>query len=534
MPHQSLNGIDLLALVKQWETLLDAVPAMVFFKDRHNRFVQVNRAYAEAVGRPKHEIIGKAVSDFVADPRKAGAYWEDDREVLETGHPKRNITAAHITDARRWLRTEKIPVRSEDGRIIGVAGLSVDITDMKRTEMELAWRVRQHQAIAEMGQKALGCIDCDDLFAAATALVSRTIEVEYCHVLEYRPLEGRCVPRAGVGANERFYRFAPCETGARAGSRCPIRDRQPVVIGDLTVETRLRDSFPLLDALGVVSGLGVVIGNSAKPFGILGAYTTQRQDFCRTDIDFLLGIANMLALAVDQQQARTEVQESAAQLAELSSKLIKAQEEERQRIFHALHDELGQSLALLKLQVRAVGMRLGPGQKGIQADCNQMVDDISMIIDNVRRLCHDLTPAALEDIGLNAALQWLFEEFARYFGFRFEVHLDKVDHIFNRDAQLLIYRIYQEALTNIHKHAKATCVWATLVRHADRVVCQVADNGKGIDPESRLCRRSPGAGLGLAAMAERARMLGGRFDLEPRSGGGTCLRVTIPIDKRGG
>ena len=533
MPHHPLKGLDLPDLASKWEALLDAVPGMVFFKDTANRFVQVNRAYAEAVGLPKEKIIGKSVSDFIDDPQAAVAYWENDREVIETGLPKRNITAAHITDAQRWLRTDKIPVRDDDGQIIGVAGLSVDITDMKHTEMELARRVGQHQALAELGQEALGSVDCDRLFAAATALVSKTIEMEYCHILEYRPSLHRCVPRAAVGSDRQFCHAAPCDTGPQAGGRCPICDRKPMVITDLASEQRLRRSFPLLERLGVVSGLAVVIGNSTKPFGILGAYTTRRQKFSRADIDFLQGIANTLALAVEQQRARSAIQESADQLAELSSRLIEAQEEERQRIFHALHDELGQSLALLKLQVRAVGMRLDPGQGALRASCKQMVDEVSGIIENVRRLCHDLTPAALEDIGLNAALQWLFEEFARYFGFRFEVHLEKVDHIFNRDAQLLIYRIYQEALTNIHKHAEATRVWAALVRRADRVICQVADNGKGMDPAQCLRRRSPGDGLGLAAMAERARMLGGHFELEARPGGGTSLRVTIPLETKG-
>jgi len=511
--------------------LLDAVPAMIFFKDSENRFVRVNRAYAEAVGRPKTEIVGKSVGDFLPDPKMATTYWEDDRDVIETGQPKRNITAAHITDAKRWLRTEKIPYRSEDGSIIGVAGLSVDISDMKRTEIELARRVRQQKAIADLGQMALSGVGCSRLFDEAAALVSRTLEVEYCHILEYRTREDKCIPRAGVGPDEQFCCHMPCETGEKARNGCPMRLRDPIVIGNLQDEQHLRESLPLLEKLGVVSGLRVVIGTANKPFGVLGAYATRQQHFSSSDIDFLQGFANMLALAVEQEQAGRAIRESTRQLRHLSSKLIEAQEEERHRIFQALHDELGQSLALLKLQIRAVQMKMEPKQLAIRANCNQMLTYLSGVIENVRRLCHDLTPAALEDLGLNAALRWLFEDFTRHFDFQFAADLDNVDHIFRRDAQLLIYRIFQEALTNVHKHAGASQVRATLQRRPDEILCEVVDNGKGMDPDRLFQRQSPGDGLGLAAMKERALMLGGHFDIETRPGCGSCIRVTIPIDR---
>ncbi len=530
MPCGTSNNGQQKALLQQWKTLLDAVPAMVFFKDTENRFLEVNRAYAEAVGLSKEEIIGRAVGDFLSDARRVDAYWQDDREVIESGRPKRNITALHLTDPRRWLRTEKLPVRDQDNRIIGVVGLSVDISDLKRTERQLDLRIRQQEAIAAIGQHALSGIEPGQLFEEAAALVCRTLEVDCCQVLKSLGDGNRCIPLAQAGGAEDFPGGAPCKDGENLQFLCPLRLKRPLVIRNLQAQQRLCRAFPGLEGRGVTSSLIVTIGSKNKPFGVLASHSIPPRRFCRADRDFVRGAAHMLALAVEQVQARDAIRRSAEQLEDLTAKLIEAQEKERQRIFLALHDELGQSLALLKMRVRAVQMRLDPGQADLGADCRQILGDISAVIDNVRRLCHDLTPAALEDIGLNAALQWLCEDFARHFGFHLVVGLDKVDHIFRRDAQLLIYRIFQEALTNVRKHAAATHVRVTLSRHGATVVCEVLDNGLGMPGGHQPKRRFPGDGLGLAAMGERARMLGGRLEVDTSSNGGTAIRVTIPLD----
>ncbi|NCC95201.1 MAG: PAS domain S-box protein, partial [Opitutae bacterium] len=297
MPCSTSNDGHQGALLKQWETLLDAVPAMVFFKDPQNRFLQVNRAYAEAIGLPKEEIIGRAVSDFLADARRVEAYWQDDREVIESGRPKRNITAPHITDSRRWLRTEKLPVRDRDNRIIGVVGLSVDISDLKRTERQLDLRIRQQEAIAAIGQSALSGIESGRLFEEAAALVCRTLEVDCCQVLKSPGDGNRCIPLAQAGGEQDPPGAAPCKDGENARSLCPLRLKRPLVIRNLQARQRLCRAFPGLVERGVTSSLLVTIGPKNKPFGVLASHSIPPRRFCRADRDFVRGAAHMLALA---------------------------------------------------------------------------------------------------------------------------------------------------------------------------------------------------------------------------------------------
>jgi PAS domain S-box-containing protein len=121
---------------EELRVIFDSVPAMIFYKDRENRFIRVNQVVAQAIGVPREDIEGKTAFDVL--PRHAEDYWCDDKEVMSTGLPKTNITQPLETpQEKRWLRTDKFPYRDEDGNIIGVTGFAVDITDFMRAEEAL-------------------------------------------------------------------------------------------------------------------------------------------------------------------------------------------------------------------------------------------------------------------------------------------------------------------------------------------------------------------------------------------------------------
>jgi diguanylate cyclase (GGDEF)-like protein/PAS domain S-box-containing protein len=117
----------------EYETILDSVPALIFYKDQENRMVRVNKAFAEAMGLPKDQIEGKGCSELWPD--QAEQYWNDDLEVMKSGRPKRGIIEPLVTlDGTRWIQTDKIPFRDEAGRLTGVIGFAIDITERRRAE----------------------------------------------------------------------------------------------------------------------------------------------------------------------------------------------------------------------------------------------------------------------------------------------------------------------------------------------------------------------------------------------------------------
>ncbi len=231
----------------------------------------------------------------------------------------------------------------------------------------------------------------------------------------------------------------------------------------------------------------------------------------------------------ERKRAEEALRESEQRLRFLTSQLLTAQEGERKRISMELHDELGQSLAVLKLQIRAIERALGDEQQDLKGGCRNLLSYLDGVIDNVRRLSRDLSPAVLEDLGLQSALKYLINRFSDHYTVSHAFEVEELDDLFPSEAQIIIYRIFQECLTNISKHARATEV-DIAVRKSDGAIAMILeDNGLGFDPVEAAAYRAAGRGLGLAALEERTRMLGGSLEIRSRPGQGTRVTCIIPM-----
>ena len=225
-----------------------------------------------------------------------------------------------------------------------------------------------------------------------------------------------------------------------------------------------------------------------------------------------------------------ELRKSEERLHRLSSDLFTVQENERRRISFELHDELGQSMAALKMQVGSIARRLGnvPIEE-MKTVCNDMRDNINQIIENVRRLARDLSPVVLDDLGLQAAIEYLVNNFTKIYNVDIKYRYTNINHLFNEDSQRIIYRILQEALTNISKHAQAKHV-SLIIEEIDRAVqFTVRDDGNGFNVQKTLDQKGTEKGMGLEAMSERVRILGGKINIVSRPGIDTTVTFTTPI-----
>jgi PAS domain S-box-containing protein len=232
----------------------------------------------------------------------------------------------------------------------------------------------------------------------------------------------------------------------------------------------------------------------------------------------------------DLKRAEEALRESETRLRSLSFQLMKAQEVERMRLSKELHDELGQALALLKHRMRSIQGQLQKSQSSLHAECEETTRYIDEIIENVRRLSRDLSPSILEDLGLTSALRWLTENFNKQYSLRTSTDFDNIDELFPGAAQTNLYRISQEALTNIGKYAEAKQVSFAVKKNEGSVTLTIKDDGKGFDVNKVRSLPSPEKGLGLDAMEERAHMLGASLDINSRVGKGTRITLTIPIE----
>jgi PAS domain S-box-containing protein len=240
------------------------------------------------------------------------------------------------------------------------------------------------------------------------------------------------------------------------------------------------------------------------------------------------GLVGVVTDITELKQKEEALRASENKLQVLSSHLMTAQERERRRISLELHDELGQSLTFLKLQLGSIGRRLRKDQGAVKEEVENTQDYADQVIESIRRLARELSPSALEDLGLSAALRSMSEDFATHSGIETSVDMAEVDDLFSSESQILIYRIFQESLTNIGKHAEARHVSLAIKKGEGEVTLVVEDDGKGFDTREVAARYSMEKGLGLAAMGERARMLEGSYEISSHKGEGTRVTVTIP------
>lgn len=207
----------------------------------------------------------------------------------------------------------------------------------------------------------------------------------------------------------------------------------------------------------------------------------------------------------------------ASELNQVSWQMIRTQEDTARRFSHELHDELGQSLAAIKANFTAVRHEDFAQRR---ADCIHLVDDA---IANVRELSQLLRPVMLDDFGLDAALRWLAEKFAQRTGLQVE-YQSHLQRRLSEEAETHLFRIAQEALTNIARHSGATQVSISVGVRNGRVSMNITDNGRGLAAVD--VPRSPS--LGMVGMRARARQAGGELTLATRDGGGLAVRVAIP------
>lgn len=232
----------------------------------------------------------------------------------------------------------------------------------------------------------------------------------------------------------------------------------------------------------------------------------------------------------ERSKAEAAVRESESRLRDLSKRLMVAQETERTRISKELHDQLGHSLVLAKLRLGLIRKELKGDQTIGKDACDDLSGFIDEVIDDVRKLSRDLRPSVLDDLGLSGALRWLMhglkrdEEAIAVAG----LCLEDLDRMFPPEAQVVLFRIVQEALTNAQKHADAARVSLRVGREGDGVCFVVEDDGKGFDVNAPLMKEPGERGMGLAAMHERARMLNGSFAMWSEKGNGTRMTLCVP------
>lgn len=234
--------------------------------------------------------------------------------------------------------------------------------------------------------------------------------------------------------------------------------------------------------------------------------------------------------ATEQQLASAELRRS-ADLRRFAISIQQAQEEERKRISRELHDDLSQRLSGMKFQAEALEGDLPPSARRVARALRNFRGELERSIGEVRRISADLRPSVLDDFGLVTALRILSKDFEKRHGMRTDFQVEDGGHAEREPhLEIALYRIAQEALANVARHAAASSVTLRLLSHGASLRLIVHDDGKGFDLNDLNRLRGPGHGLGLISMRERSELLGGTFSVKTARDEGTTIEVTIPLE----
>jgi signal transduction histidine kinase len=230
----------------------------------------------------------------------------------------------------------------------------------------------------------------------------------------------------------------------------------------------------------------------------------------------------------ERRRAERALRESRQDLRALAGRLFRAQEEERKRIARELHDDLSQSVALLAFDTSSLALSPPPSAEDMKKALCKLQSRIADLSTDIRQIAHQLHPSILEDLGLAAALRELCEEFSARETTPVVFEQEALQDVLPVEIASCLYRVAQEALHNIQKHARASHIWLTVSGNPESVHLSIQDDGVGFASESG----TSGQGLGIISMKERVRLVQGEFSIHSQPGQGAKLTVSVPLPGR--
>ncbi|MFQ5944162.1 MAG: response regulator [Anaerolineales bacterium] len=387
------------------------------------------------------------------------------------------------------------------------AALKAEIEERRLAQEEIARRAAQQEAMNAIIAAAAGARDLRDLLETA---LERTLQA--CELNQ----GGIWLKGEGYWTVQGLSKDVPSAIRqALKGTQQKIAG--PIVVEDWESEEMLGVLHPLVSRFGIRASITVPIIGEAEAIGGLSLTYPRPRSWPPEEIAFLEAVGRQLGAAAERLHLLD-------QLRGLANYLQAAREEERTHIAREIHDEFGQVLMAMKMDLAQISKRLPPDDPLLAEKMEDLSRLLASTVQMVRRIATQLRPALLDNVGLAAAMEWQAHEFSERTDIASELHLTEQELALGRDQATAIFRIFQETLTNIARHAQATRVQVDLEGAPDEVVLSVHDDGVGIT-ESQL--NDPGS-LGLMGMRERARAMAGEVAFEGLPEQGTTVILRIP------
>ncbi|MFM0172405.1 PAS domain-containing sensor histidine kinase [Paraburkholderia sediminicola] len=463
-----------------FRTMTENFPDFIARFDSECRYLYANPAVTQAYGLPQEALVGKRASELpTSDAEQTERIERDIQRAFLEGQPNEDETRWQTVHDVRILEARHFPEKDAEGKVVSVLGIGRDITKLRTTELALRDSERAFRTLAENAPDAIVRYD-------------RNCRRTY--------------------VNPEFARVSGVEAERLLGEP---KD----VMGATNEATRLvHEKLTQIMESGVAAKFEVNWNRHGEPqCWYAHAVPEYNADGA------IQSVLTIWRDITERKEAEQRLHESYELLRELTSQRETAREEERKRIAREMHDELGQHLTALRMGVSTLRVRFGHDNP----DFGEQVQKILLLSDKtmqvLRNVVTALRPAVL-DAGIAAALEWLAAEFSQQGQTTCRLSVPKEIPELAEERAVAMFRIVQEALTNVTRHADAKQVFITLEQSGDDCLLEVRDDGRGFDPVA-IRKKS----FGLAGMKERVLMLSGELDVTSSPGNGTLIKVRAPI-----
>jgi signal transduction histidine kinase len=389
------------------------------------------------------------------------------------------------------------------------------------------------EAIQVIGRALASELDYQRIVRNVADFAYRVVGAQFVYVTTPEDGEFRLV--AVAGRDESYVTLAD-PGGAQASLlvKGPLNravlGKTPVIVADIQRDPSLAAWQPEAEARGVQSMAAVPLLSHDRVMGVLAAYAQQPNFFDPDSMAILMALASQAAVAIQNAWLFAELEAQREALRQVSLRLVNAQEEERRRISRELHDDLGQGLTALKIN-------LDVARRALSADApvklHRSIDEATSLavqtLETARNLSLELRPTMLDDLGLVSALRWEIDRYEQRMGQEVCFEADLAGQTLRPEIEITLYRIIIEALTNVARHAHASHISVHLRLENCQVLAGVEDDGVGFDAASWFGSPAERRSMGLVSMRERAGLLGGQFEVISQPGRGTQVRVRLPI-----
>lgn len=508
----------------QFRTLVENVPDIIARFDPELRHLYVSPAVERLTGRPSSDFLGKTNQEMGVSP-EPGEPWETAlRRTFATGRPEQLEFAFPAADGTHHFDCRLVPERGPGGAVTSVLAVARDVTDRW-----LAFEAERHaRAVAEALREATVVLTRSlDRESVLVTLLDRLRQMVPFDRGRVMLVEGSS--RLSVRAVFDGDRAVPLPVAARpeidAAEHPIVRDILTTGAAVLIPDARTHPGWSLpAERPPEASWMGVPLFARGSVAGLFSLSSREASYFREEHVKLAEALSSQASVAVENAVLFEQMQASTARMKALSRRLVEAQESERRHIALELHDEAGQALVSLRLGLRLLEREIAEGGN-VGGRVAELVETTDSVMDGLHRLAADLRPASLDHLGLDAALRQFARSAAAKFGLA--VHFKARGFTAQRLPQAVetaLYRVVQEAMTNVVRHARATRVDLLVERRDDQVLVMVEDDGVGFDSARALSSDN----FGLLGMRERADALGGTMTVETSPGKGTTIVVEVP------